>query len=307
MRGPSIEDLNDLAYFAAVVRFGGFSAAARATGLEKTRLSRRIAELERRLGMQLLHRTTRRIALTEAGVQFHEHCSAVVDGAQSAYESVAKLRREPGGTLRMNCPQVLAKAYLAPILAEYLSRYPRVKIVLDTSYGASNLLEQKIDLAMRATAQMDYTMGLVSRELGRSRYVLVASPDYLRRHGTPEHPEDLGRFDTLVRLEDIKSDRARWALTAKDGREEAVTLSPRIEMDDIVLQMEAAKQHVGIALLPERTALSGIREGSLERVLPDWTGKPFFIYLLYPRARSMLPSLHSLIDLLFERLEPLFR
>src|SRR6516164_8231470 len=127
-----MENLNDLAYFVAVVQHGGFSAATRATGIEKTRLSRRIAALETQLGVRLLQRNTRHIALTEAGERFFAQAQTLVEGAQSAFESVADLRREPSGTVRLSCPQVMAQSYLAPILPGYLAMYPKVRLELDT-------------------------------------------------------------------------------------------------------------------------------------------------------------------------------
>ena len=122
-----MHDLNDLLYFVSVVKYNGFSAAARATHIEKTRLSRRIAELEKRLGVRLLHRSTRRISLTEAGERFYERCVATVEEAEAAYESVENLRKEPMGTVRMSCPLVLAQTYLAPILPGYMAAHPMIR------------------------------------------------------------------------------------------------------------------------------------------------------------------------------------
>jgi DNA-binding transcriptional LysR family regulator len=145
-----VDDFNDLIYFASVVEHHGFSAAARATGVEKTRLSRRVAALEQRLGVRLMQRSTRSLALTEAGQRFYEHCVDAVEGARVAYESVADLRREPAGTVRMSCAQVMAQNYLAPILPGFLAQHPRVDLVLDATDREVNLIDERVDLVLRS-------------------------------------------------------------------------------------------------------------------------------------------------------------
>lgn len=293
-----MDDLNDLAYFAAVVRHGGFSAAARASGIEKTRLSRRVAALEDALGVRLLQRTTRRIALTEAGERFYAQASRLVEGAQSAFESVADLKREPSGTVRLSCPQVMAQSYLAPILPGYLLSHPKVKLELDTRDPEADLLKERFDLAVRAHVRMDDTAGLVARELGCARRVLVASPALLEQAGRPRRPEDLARFSTISRLGDAFEGRARWLLTS--GHDEAVTVEhgPRLSSDDLRLQLEGAIHGLGVALLPEPIVSGAVQSGMLEVVLPDWSAATHVIHLLYPPPRGMLPSVRSLIDYL---------
>jgi DNA-binding transcriptional LysR family regulator len=297
-----MDDLNDLAFFAAVVRHRGFSAAARATGVEKTRLSRRVAELERRLGVRLLQRTTRSIALTEAGRRFYDHCQAVVGDAQSAYDSIADLRREPAGTIRMCCPQPLAHAYLTPILPDYLARHPKVKLVLDTTYRLVNLIEEGVDLAVRARHEIEEPPGLVARRLGSGEPVLVASPEFLNRQGRPRTPDDLVRLDCLVRPQDVHDDSARWMLTRENGEKAVARLCSRLESEDLVLLLEAALNGLGVAMLPARTVANAVRAGALEHVLPEWSGAKYAIFLLYPRPRGMLPSVRSLIDYLSSNL-----
>ncbi|EQB08587.1 LysR substrate-binding domain-containing protein [Novosphingobium lindaniclasticum] len=293
-----MEDLNDLAYFAAVVEHGGFSAAARATGIEKTRLSRRVAALEDRLGVRLLQRNTRHVAATEAGERFFVQAQALVEGARSALDSLADLRREPAGTVRLSCPQVMAQSYLAPILPGYLATYPKVNLELEASDRPVDLLRERIDLALRAGARIEGTAGLVTRKLGQARRVLVASPGYLDAAGRPRAPQDLARMDTFSRPGDVHDGQARWALAGPSGQAAVITHTPRLSTDDLRMQLQAAVNGIGVALLPEPIVSASVRGGVLETVLPHWSAETHMIHLLYPTPRGMLPSVRSLIDYL---------
>jgi len=293
-----MDDLNDLAYFVAVVRHNGFSAAARATGLEKTRLSRRISALEQHVGARLLQRTTRHIALTEAGERFYAHCQSTLDSARAAYDSVAALRREPTGLVRLSCPQVMAQSYLAPILPGFMATHPKVKLELDASDRHVDLIEERFDLALRAAIRIEETGELVARPLGMARRVMVASPAFLDSYGHPDTPQALAEFDTLSRPGDGYDGRARWILVDAAGSETVVTHTPRLLSDDLRMQFEAAVHGIGIALLPEPIVAASVRSGALKQVLPDWTGTTHLIHLLYPSPRGMLPSVRSLIEYL---------
>jgi DNA-binding transcriptional LysR family regulator len=298
----AVKDLNDLAYFVSVVKHQGFSAAARATGIEKTRLSRRIAALEARLGVRLLARSTRSLALTEAGQRFHAHSLAAVEAAEAAYEGIADLRREPSGTVRMTCPQVMAESYLAPILPGYLSGHPKVTLVLEATNREVNLLEERFDLALRAGRRMEETPGLVAQPVATGRRILVASPGYLARTGCPEMPRALSAHDTLGRPEDLSDGQLRWDLLGSGGDAVSVRLAPRVLANDLRLLHEAACQGIGIALLPEPIVVPALGTERLLRVLPDWAGVSNPICLLSPTPRGLLPSVRSLIDYLMEYL-----
>ena len=301
-----MHDLNDLAYFVAVVTHGGFSAAARATGLEKTRLSRRIAALERGLGVRLLQRNTRSIALTVAGERFFSHAEALVEGARGAFDSVAALRATPTGIVRLSCPQVMAQTMLLPILPGFLTRYPKVRIELDANDRHVDLLNERFDLALRARVGIEESAGLVAKELGTVRQVLVASPVLLDRAGRPRTPRDLADLDTFARPAEVRDGRARWALEDDAGTAASVDHDPRLVTNDLRMQVEAAEQGIGIALLPEPVVARSVAARRLEFVLPGWSGARHVIHLLYPSPRGMLPSVRSLIDYLSAELPPAF-
>lgn len=297
-----VDDFNDLLYFVSVVEHHGFSAAARATGVEKTRLSRRVAALEQRLGARLLQRSTRRIALTEAGQRFYEHCVAAVEGARVAYESIADLRREPAGMVRMSCAQMMAQSYLAPILPGFLAQHPKVDLILDATDREVNLIEERIDLVLRARREIEDTPGLVAKPLGSARRILVASPAYLERIDQPDRPQALSACDTLARPVELFEGKVRWELNGPGAEVVVVPLAPRLVANDMRLLLEAAVHGVGISLLPVPIVAAAIRSGLLTQVLPDWTTTSHRIYLLYPSPRGMLPSVRSLIDYLLVHL-----
>ena len=198
-----MEDLNDIYFFASVVRYGGFSAAARTIGVEKTRLSRRIAALERRLGVRLLQRTTRALALTEAGQRFFERCVATVEGAQAAYDSVAELRREPAGLVRLSSPVLLTQRCLAHALPGYMTVHPKVSVFVEATDRTVNVIEERFDIAIRAKPVIEDVAGLVAKTLGNSKRVLVVSPAFLDQYGRPENPADLPKFATVASIDDI--------------------------------------------------------------------------------------------------------
>jgi DNA-binding transcriptional LysR family regulator len=235
-----MEDLNDIYFFASVVQYGGFSAAARTIGVEKTRLSRRIAALERRMGVRLLQRTTRAMALTEAGQRFFERCVATVEGAQAAFDSVAELRREPAGLVRLSCPVLLTQRCLAHALPGYMEAHPKVSVHVEATDRTINVIEERFDIAIRAKPVIEDVAGLVAKTLGCSQRVLVVSPAFLNRYGRPEDPADLSKFSTVASTDDVFDGGARWKLTNLDHRTEHIELKPRLVSSDLRVRLQAA-------------------------------------------------------------------
>ncbi|MBF0673789.1 LysR substrate-binding domain-containing protein [Pseudomonas sp.] len=293
-----MNDLNDLHYFAITVRHGGFSAASRATGIEKSRLSRRVAALEKRLGVRLMHRTTRTLVLTDAGERFYVQCQAALESVNNAYESLAELQREPSGIVRVSCPLVVAQSYLAPILPGFMSTHPKVAVVIDASDRVVNVVEERFDIALQATTRIDESLGLVSRLLGQAYPILVASPNYLQRHGRPDSINDLNDFATICTLADFAHEQGRWGLMRDQAEPLLIHHTPTLITDDLRVQLEATVHGTGIALLPEPLVSASIHEGLLERILPSWVGTPTGLSLTYPSPRGILPAVRSLIDYL---------
>lgn len=295
-------DLNDLLCFVSVVRNRGFTAAARATGIEKSRLSRRVAELEKQLGVRLLQRSTRRIGLTEAGEQFYERCLAAVEEAEAAYESISNLRKEPVGTVRMTCPLVLAQTYLAALLPAYLASHPKVNLHIEPTDRQVDLVEERFDLALLARPQIDAMAGIVVRSLGSARRILVAAPGYLRKAGKPATPDEISLFATLGMASHVRDGSVRWEMSAQEGVVCPVSHFPRLQTNDLRLQLEAAIGGAGIALLPEPIVAVSIKAGLLEHVLPAWSASSNLLCLAYPAPKGMLPSVRSVLDFLLAHL-----
>lgn len=293
-----MEDLNDIYFFASVVQYGGFSAAARRIGVEKTRLSRRIAALEKRLGVRLLQRTTRALAPTEAGQRFFERCVSTVEGAQAAYDSVAELRREPAGLVRLSSPALLAQRCLAHVLPGYMKVHPKVSVFVEATDRTVNVIEERFDIAIRAKPLIEDVAGLVAKTLGYSQRVLVVSPAFLGQYGRPESPADLPKFFTVASIDDVYEAGARWNLTDLDNRAQHIELKPRLITSDLRTRLQAAIHGIGIALLPEQVISAPLKEGLVERVLSEWFGAKNILHLVYPTPRGMLPSVRSLIDYL---------
>jgi DNA-binding transcriptional LysR family regulator len=262
-----MDDLNDIYFFASVAQYGGFSAAARTIGVEKTRLSRRIAALEKRLGVRLLQRTTRALALTEAGQRFFERSVATVEGAQAAFDSVAELRREPAGLVRISSPVLLTQRCLAHVLPGYMTAHPKVSVFVEATDRTVNVIEERFDIAIRARSAIEDVAGLP-------------------------------KFDTVTSTDDVFDGGARWNLTNPESRTQHIQLKPRLVTSDLRVRLQAAIRGIGIALLPEQVVATPLKEGLVERVLSEWSGAKNILHLVYPTPRGMLPSVRSLIDYL---------
>ncbi|NVO08135.1 MAG: LysR family transcriptional regulator, partial [Rhodoferax sp.] len=295
-------DLNELFYFVAVVRHRGFSAASRATGIEKTRLSRRVAELERKLKTRLLQRTTRSIALTEAGERFFERCVATIEEAEAAYECIASLHKEPVGTVRMSCPLVLAQTYLPSILPGFMDTHQKDNLVIDLSDRDVDLIDERYDLALFSRPDIGSMPGIVVRKLGSARRILVASPSFLDRAVRPTVPDNLEFLATFGRSVDVRDSKVRWELASRNGQQCVIKLSPRLQTNDLRLQFESAINGIGIALLPEPIVAASIKSKLLEHVLPDWFAPSNQLCLAYPSPRGILPSVRSVIEYFTENL-----
>ncbi len=294
------QDLNDMRYFAEVVEQGGFSAAARALGLPKSRLSRRIARLEAELGMRLLHRTTRKLSLTAAGEQYLRHCVAVRDQAEQAWAELAQVRAEPRGMLRVVCPVTLAQTVVGPLLGEYLARYPEVRLDLQVSNRVVDLVEEGVDIALRVRSELGDSGSEVAKGLGLSHALLVASPEQLDRGARPREPADLAKI-AAVGMSGLEGG-FRLRLAGPDGERHAVNCRPVCTADDLITLRFAILGGVGFGVLPDYMCREDLADGRLEQVLPRWSLPPGIVHAVYPSRRGMGPAPRSFLDFLGEKL-----
>ena len=291
-----MQDLNDMVYFAEVVDQGGFAAAGRSLGIPKSRLSRRVAELEAQLGARLLQRTTRRVALTDAGDAFYRHCAAMRESARAAQDAVAALQVAPRGLVRLSCPVTLAQSVLGDALPAFLQRYPEVRIDMLVSNRPVNLLDEGIDVALRVRQTLDDSGSLVVKRLGHSRSVLVASPALLARQGTPTRPEELGQLDTVAMS--AVDGRSSIRLVGPGGATHVFEHRPRYAADDLLAVRAAVLGGVGMSFLPDYLCTEGLGSGQLVHVLPGWEPPPGILHAVFPSRRGLLPAVRALLDFL---------
>ncbi|MHB1271296.1 MAG: LysR substrate-binding domain-containing protein [Rhodanobacter sp.] len=296
----ALQDLNDLYFYAAVVEHAGFSAAGRALGVPKSRLSKRVARLEERLGVRLLQRTTRRFVVTGVGERFYVHCRAVLEEARAAQDAVDELRAEPRGVVRLSCPVSLAQTVLAHVLPDFLAQYPKMQVRVLASNRRVDVIGEGYDLAIRVRTRLDDDGNLVIRTFGQSRTLLVASPDLLNARGRPANPDELAKLPALSMRE--HEGAQVWELIGADGEQVNVEVSARLISGDFAVLLESARRGMGVALLPEFVCAPAITRGELEVVLPDWSVPEGTMHFVYPSRRGMLPGVRALVDFLAERL-----
>ena len=295
-----MRDLNDMWYFAEVVEKGGFAAASRSLGLPKSRLSRRVAELESRLGVRLLQRTTRKLSLTAVGEMFHRHCVAMREEALAAEQAVDQSRTEPRGTIRVACPVTLAQTTVGEILPHFLLRFPQVTVDMRISNRAVDLVEEGFDVALRVRNTLDDSGSLVVKQLGHSNTLLVAGPSQVTRQGQPERPQDLPRFDTVAMA--ATHGRTQWQLMGPSGSSIAVQHTPRLIADDLLTVKMAVLQGVGIGWVPDYMCQAEIDAGALVRVLPQWSPPLGIVHAVFPSRRGLVPAVRQFLDFLGEHL-----
>jgi len=288
-----VQDLNDIYLFSAVVTHKGFSAAARALHIPKSRISKRVARLEQILGVRLLERSTRAVRVTDVGQAFFEKCEIVLSGVEAAEATVAEALSEPKGVVRVSCPPALAQTVLARILPSFAARYPLVRIMVSARNRPVDLIEERIDVALRVRSSLHAEPDLMMRVLGRGRDVLVASPEFL----APQNAitvESLSLLPTLSPRDDVRHNI--WRLVGPDGEMLEVPIVPRIACNDFEVIRSAACEGLGVALLPEYVCEDALRSGQLERVLPGWAAPELIVHLVFPSRRGLPPAVRAFID-----------
>ncbi|ODS91553.1 MAG: LysR family transcriptional regulator [Comamonas sp. SCN 65-56] len=293
-----MHDLNDMLYFAEVAERGSFAAAGRALGIPKSRLSRRISELEAQLGVRLLQRTTRTLSLTDAGQAFLAHCTAVRESAQAAADAVAQVQAVPRGTVRVTCPVTLAQTVLAQQLPFYLDRYPEVRLEMQVTNRVVNLVEEGVDVALRVRASLEDSGSMVVKRLDEVCQVLVASPGQLRRQGTPKVLEDLAHMDVL--MPSAGDGRVSVRLINPQGKAQTLEITPRCVIDDLLSLKFAAMAGTGMGWLPDYMVAPELRDGRLVRLLTEWSQPRAIVHAVFASRRGMSPAVRSFLDFLGE-------
>ncbi len=301
---PMNHDLNDTLIFVKVVETGGFINAARALGVPKTTVSRKVLALEQRLGARLLKRTTRRIGLTEAGSAYYERCRGIVGALSEAEAMVSELNTAPRGWLRINLPYSMALDSIGPMLDGFLARYPDVRVELVASDEPLDLVASDIDLALRIGALPDSTQS--ARQLCKSGSHVYASLDYIRRHGAPSSPDDLRHHRVLALTTQRQGSRFGWHLRPADAK--GVNGFREYAVDAVLVSSDAETlvaplvAGAGLAMLPDGYVDDPIAEGRVQRVLRDWAGPVTEFNVVFPPGRTPPPKARAFVDYLVEEL-----
>lgn len=289
----TVDPLHGLAAFLAVAEHESFTAGAAALGLTRATVSAQVAELEARLGVRLLHRSTRSVRLTPAGVAYRSRLADLPGRMVEAERAARAEQTAPEGRLRVTAPPDLAMRFLVPWVAEFLGRHPAISIEMELSNAPRNLIESRFDLAIRGTLVVEEN--LVTRALGQSRLITCARADYLARRGVPEVPMDLIGHD-LLHFSGLRQGRS-WSYLRGEERVD-VPISPRLELSDGWALRAAALEGAGVVQLPAFIIGHDLREGRLEQVLTGWQGRPVPLHAVYPDNRLIAARVKAFVAFL---------
>ncbi|WP_454674119.1 LysR substrate-binding domain-containing protein [Achromobacter pestifer] len=290
-----MQDLNDLYYFVQVVNHSGFAQCGRALDIPKSRLSRRIAELEHRLGLRLLQRSTRSFSVTEIGQEYYTQCLSMLAGAEAAQAVIDRMQAEPQGTVRVAAPPALIDYGIGDMIARFMSKRPRVHVYLKSSNRPVDVLRESFDLALRVRFGPIEDSELIMKPLGHSRQKLVASPDLIRQH-TLRSLEDLASLPSVALGSDVRE--MQWNIDDGKGRPRLVQINPRLVTDDMMALKSAALQGVGVAVLPLLMVHEELRQGTLIDVCPTWRPEQGHVHAVFPSRRGLVPAVRELLEFL---------
>jgi DNA-binding transcriptional LysR family regulator len=285
--------------FAAVVESGSFAAAADKLDMSRGMVTRYVAQLEAHLGARLLHRTTRKLSLTEAGSDYHPRATQILAMIEEAESSLAQEAAVPRGTLRVTSSQAFGVRHLGWAITEYLLKYPEVQVDVTLNDRTVDLVEEGFDLAIRVAAQVD--PGLVARRIAPARIVACAAPGYLKQHGTPASPKDLEQHNCLSYA--YWSSQDEWVFR-RDGVEQRVRVSGNLRGNNGDILSAAAVEGLGVILHPTFLVYEALRQNKLVRILADWQAPELTLFAVYPHRKYLPPKVRSFIDFLAERFGP---
>jgi LysR family transcriptional regulator, regulator for bpeEF and oprC len=299
LREASTIDLSSLQAFVTVVQAGSFTRAADALRSHKAQLSRVVSQLERRLGVRLLERSTRSLSLTEAGREFHQRSLGILAAVEDAQRAMQHAQGEPRGTLRLTCGVEFGMLAVGRWINHYLQQYPQVKVEVEMTGRIVDLVHEGFDLAIRVGELPDSS--LAARQLGTLGYGLYASPTYLKQQPVPRSPDDLAQHALLVFA--APSLRTHWSLVRGDDAHR-VSLSPRLRSTNTFTIRDAAAAGLGIAALPKLVAEPLLTDGQLRPVLKDWQLPQVSVHAVFPSARFLSPKVRAFVDLALDQMRP---
>jgi DNA-binding transcriptional LysR family regulator len=292
-----MDRLEEMRTFVGVVEAGSITGAAERLGIAKSAVSRRLADLEERLSVQLFRRTTRRMNLTDTGQSFYERCLRILADVEEAELAVSQEHGNLRGRLRVAVPLSFGLNHLGPAIDTFLRTHPGIEFDLDLNDRQVDLLAEGFDLAVRIADLADST--LIARRLAPVRHVVCASPAYLAEHGTPRSPSELAEHDCLIYAN--ASSPGLWPYADSDGREGSVQVRARLRANNGECLRQAAEDGHGIVLEPSFIVYRSIEEGKLLPILTDFQWPIIYAHAVYPRTRHLSRRVRAFVDFLAER------
>ena len=288
-----MDKFQEMRVFAGVVDAGSFVGAADALGMSKAAVSRHVSDLEQRLGVRLMQRTTRKLSLTQEGEVFLARCRDILASIEESEAELSTRAASASGLLKVSVPVSFATQHLAPLWSDFLAAHPRLTLDVHLADRVVDLVDEGFDLAVRIARLPDSS--LVSRKLAATRLVLCAAPSYLRRRGTPTHPDDLAAHDVIGYS--LLSTPGQWLLQGPDGPV-TVKIRPRLWTNNGDTSVAAAVRGAGIDLQPTFLIADELADGRLVQVLPAWQAVELGIYAVYPSRKFVLPKVRALVNFL---------
>jgi DNA-binding transcriptional LysR family regulator len=298
-----MDDLTNLAIFSNVVKFKSFSKAAEAMGVAKSTMSKRLLALESRLGVQLLHRTTRQVELTDVGRVYYEKVQQIIEAAKEAEMAVSQHQALPVGKLKISAPMTFGQLFLGTIIGHYLKLYPQVEVEVILNDRMVHVIDEGYDVALRVGQLSDSS--LLVQKLLTTRRIVVGSPSYFKKHGHPKQPSDLNQHTCL--LYSYQREGEHWNFGTREGKTQSVRVRGRMLTNNGDLLAAAAREGLGLAMLPDFIVGSDLERGMLVQALPtfcqDWTP----VQAVYPASSFVPVKLRTFLAILKEHLIPLYK
>lgn len=286
-------DLNEIAIFVKVVDAGSFTGAAKNLGLPKSTVSRKITQLEERLGVRLLQRTTRTLSLTDTGSAYYNQCSRIIGDVEEANIAVTEMQSKPKGLLRITAPMLFGTWVLSDLVSVFLKSNPEIQVEIVLTDQSLDLIQEGIDVAFRVGVLADSS--LIARPLGKVNVVTCASPDYIAEHGVPTHPNELKQHSVV-----------NWARgdswTFEKPEKLSIDLKPRVQVNDAQSLHKMALNGLGIAKLPTFICAQDITDKKLMPILCDWSSDAVPIHAIYPSNRHLSVKVRSFVDYVVDEL-----
>ena len=295
-----LSDLDDFYCFALVVEHGGFSAAERATDIPKSKLSRRVYNLEEHLGVRLIQRSSRHFAVTEIGMNIYRHAQVMMNAAQAAHDLVDHLSTQPRGVIKVSLPVSIAQNEIAKILPQFLKTYPEIRVQLIVSNRRVDIINEGIDVALRVRSNLDDDPSLILRKFENIEQHLFASQAYLNEFGDLKQPEDLSQHQILSMADEHLDQHI--VVHDENNHQKKIKVNPVVMGSDLMMLAQLARQNCGIALLPDTIVQDYVQSGELVRVLPNWKAPHGILHAVYPSRRGLLPAVRVFIDYLVAHL-----